>query len=86
MLIDQENPNVLPLTDEIIECFLDSRDFGFGVHNKEVLGCVGWRGNMLMLQQSTISHRELSKELTAPGCRWRAYAYAGEKQASYGIL
>jgi len=68
MLIDQENSNVLPLTDELIECLLDSRDLGFGVHNEEVLGCAWGGGNVLICQKSTISHRELSNELTAPGC------------------
>jgi len=37
MLIDQDNPDVLPLTDKLIESLLDSRHLGFGVHDEEIL-------------------------------------------------
>ena len=65
MLIDQENSNVLSLTDELIECLLDSRDLGFGVHDEEVLGCAGWGGNVLIHQQVLSVTGGLSNKLTA---------------------
>jgi hypothetical protein len=47
MLIDKQNRNILPLTRKALECSFDLRGFGFGVHDEEVLLCVGGWGYML---------------------------------------
>jgi hypothetical protein len=42
VLIDQQNPNILPLTCEILEGFLDRRVVCLAIHYQEVL-LVVWR-------------------------------------------
>ena len=48
MLIDQQNPNILPLVREVVECALDGRVVCFGVDDEEVFLGVWWVGYVLV--------------------------------------
>jgi hypothetical protein len=51
MLVDQENPNILPLGCESFKCFLNSCIVGLAIHHQEVLLRIRWLRDMLIIHQ-----------------------------------
>ena len=46
MLVDQDDSDVLPLSSELCERFLDLRLFGLVVHYQKVASRIRWFGDM----------------------------------------
>lgn len=50
MLVYEEYRDVVAVMSKPIECLFDSRGFGFGIDNEEVLLRIRWRCNVLSVQ------------------------------------
>jgi hypothetical protein len=48
MLVDKQNPNILPFFGELVKCCFDGGGFGFCINDEEVLGG-GGRGSYVLL-------------------------------------
>lgn len=78
VLVDKQNGNVLALLGELVEGSLDSRVFGLGIDDEEVLLAV-WRLGDVLRQKLDMG----CKRLEVLG---KSYAYACEEHARYCIL
>ncbi len=77
MLIDEQNPNILPLDGEMLESLFDGRVIRLAIHHEEVLLGIRRRRNVLCFIPSVCS-----SVTSLPESRV-AYPDARQEQASY---